>query len=251
MFNWKTCVCLLIGVVASERSVAFENEFREASVTIVDSTTLMVDGFIGLQTAEKMKNLLNPKMRRLIVRSEGGVTKTALLMAELIQDNHLDVTVRDYCVSSCANYLFVAGNKKVVERNSFVAWHGGHSHTPFTADIADAKALSAQLELLRREQRLYTRAGVSLDLIVYSGIVTTGLATTRTETVNVMGKSITRASADREYTDWVPTPTTLRNRLGMRGIVSYWHPGSANKARLVALSHGFKISPYVGEKWLS
>jgi hypothetical protein len=46
-------------------------------------------------------------------------------MAEVIRARKLRVVVDGACVSSCANYLFVAGLRQEVRPNSVVLWHGG------------------------------------------------------------------------------------------------------------------------------
>jgi len=45
--------------------------------------------------------------------------------------NGLDVRVRFFCMSACANYVFVAANIKVIEPGALVVWHGSAEQKDF------------------------------------------------------------------------------------------------------------------------
>ncbi|MBK8188374.1 MAG: hypothetical protein IPK77_14590 [Cellvibrio sp.] len=62
---------------------------------------------------------------KIIVNSYGGSVDHAIDMANLIYEHKLDVEIDKYCGSSCANYIFPAGKRKFINRNSVIFWHGG------------------------------------------------------------------------------------------------------------------------------
>lgn len=161
---------------------------------------LRITGVITPNVAEKFTALLSKDIKTISISSEGGVTEAALDMAEEIQRRKLDIKVVDICISSCANYLFVAGAKREVLPHAVVAWHGGHSFKPFRPSLDSATRLAEKERLLLREQLLYARAGVSIELIVYSGLLTLG------QTIGGV--------AQREYSLWSPSADELR-RLGV------------------------------------
>lgn len=66
----------------------------------------------------------NVDIREFSIVSLGGDVKSAIRLANWIKLRNMDVRVRDVCFSACANYVFFAGNKKIIEDYAFVAWHG-------------------------------------------------------------------------------------------------------------------------------
>jgi len=61
----------------------------------------------------------------LIITSKGGETMAGIELGRWVFRNGLDVVVTEYCLSSCANYVFPAGNMKTLEPSAALAWHGG------------------------------------------------------------------------------------------------------------------------------
>lgn len=64
---------------------------------------------------------------RLVIRSLGGDAHAAIDLAEKLQRLDAEVTVVDYCVSSCANYFFAALRRRRVESGALILFHGGLS----------------------------------------------------------------------------------------------------------------------------
>lgn len=64
----------------------------------------------------------------LSINSEGGDVGAALEIGKLVQDQRLEVEVRNWCMSSCANYVFPSGTRKRIVEGAVVAWHGSPSH---------------------------------------------------------------------------------------------------------------------------
>lgn len=62
---------------------------------------------------------------RVILDSSGGAFFPAMAIGQLIHEHGLDVEVRKLCASACANYLFLAGKTKYLNRRSLLIYHGG------------------------------------------------------------------------------------------------------------------------------
>jgi len=92
------------------------------SAFMADGTACFI-GPITRQSADEFLSLPIPDGAWLVVWSGGGDVASALDMAERILDRHLPVVVSRLCLSSCANYLFVAGAAKVVMPESVVHGH--------------------------------------------------------------------------------------------------------------------------------
>jgi hypothetical protein len=172
----------------------------DGRVELVGVSEIRISGIITPKVADEFAKLLTDEVNLLSISSEGGVTEAAIDIAEIIQRRNISVKVIDICLSSCANYLFVAGFNREVIIGAVVGWHGGHSFKPFRSATDSGGRLAEKEKLLLREQLLYARAKVSIDLIVYSGIVTLG---------EQVGSDVRR-----EYSLWSPSAEELR-RLGV------------------------------------
>ena len=75
--------------------------------------------------AYKLYEESNVKPLRLIISSPGGTVDYGIQLGEWILSKQLDVEIGDYCISSCANYVFTAGKNKILRKNSLLGWHGG------------------------------------------------------------------------------------------------------------------------------
>jgi hypothetical protein len=102
-----------------------------------------------------------------IMRSGGGDVDVAIDIAEHLLSNNSDFVVWDYCLSSCANYVFMAGEKKYIPEGSFVGWHGG----PIGRDAARNK--NEPEEVLRALDRTKERSdafmkAINIDKSIFS-----------------------------------------------------------------------------------
>ena len=66
----------------------------------------------------------HPDLTTIVVTSYGGEVLQWLKLADWVQQRGLDLVVQDFCLSSCANYLFTAARHKIIRPGSIVAWHG-------------------------------------------------------------------------------------------------------------------------------
>lgn len=60
----------------------------------------------------------------MVISSGGGEINAGMKMGYWVFDNQIDVVVNGMCMSSCANYIFPAGHRKIINNGSIVAWHG-------------------------------------------------------------------------------------------------------------------------------
>jgi len=81
------------------------------------------------------------KIRRLLITSSGGEVKAGIELGRWVFRQQLDVVVVDYCLSSCANYVFTAGVNKRISSGAVVAWHGNYHHLLHTGAWRDEIAL--------------------------------------------------------------------------------------------------------------
>jgi hypothetical protein len=91
-----------------------------------DQTVLCFDGPINSSQDMSDFHALKPN-GLLVMRSPGGYAHTAMILSNILRDKAATVVLHEYCLSACANHVFVATHKTYVKKNTIVAWHGGPS----------------------------------------------------------------------------------------------------------------------------
>lgn len=122
------------------------------------------------------------KPTTLNITSTGGDIQVGMELGEWLVEKKMHVKVEDYCMSSCANYIFPAGVNKYIGNKALVAYHGGaHSEsfisnnestlTSFLEDKRESvkKAMDEALRIHRektgkREAEFYKKIGVSKSI---------------------------------------------------------------------------------------
>lgn len=67
----------------------------------------------------------NQPITTFTITSYGGDVEASIDLGEFIFKHRLSVYIPELCLSSCANYLFTAGNKKIITNQTILGWHGG------------------------------------------------------------------------------------------------------------------------------
>lgn len=112
--------------------------------------------YLGEVTPEsfvKLKNKIDNNLfppQKIIIGSGGGNAYAGLAIGHLIREYQLDIEVLENCSSSCANYLFPAGRKKVLNKHSIVMYHGNtlqKSMVTFSRELENALGDPTKLPL--------------------------------------------------------------------------------------------------------
>lgn len=126
---------------------------------------------------------LNDKPTLLSIRSRGGDVSPGLVLGEWVHAHKLNVKVMEFCLSSCANYIFPAGVRKLVSSNAMIGFHGGLSSNDFTIGGSEKAAYDAMTAeekaafktklrqgwqpLLDRETAFFKTIGVRQEMTTY------------------------------------------------------------------------------------
>lgn len=191
--------------------------------------TIQLKGSIGREDYEAYLAVAAPGYARVVLKSGGGEPAVALRIAEDIARRDVTVEVAGPCLSSCANYLALAGRRLVVKQGGVLGWHGSLPSPVEGRARLEAEGLPAALvdtyaawltDFKARERAFYEKAGVdyrllqdSIDILAedkvapeagYSFDEVTG------------AYSVTRSAAM-----WIPTPDVLE-RYGVRTDGFQW-----------------------------
>src|SRR5687767_11700772 len=116
--NLKSCAlvcCLLLPLGSSAEPESIDMTL----VTKVRLSDCCIE-YQGLITSEANDGVYDlyqeasPKPTTVIIESHGGSAGAAMELGNWILDHKLDVRVDTYCYSSCANYVFLAGENKML-----------------------------------------------------------------------------------------------------------------------------------------
>lgn len=108
--------------------------------------SLFMTGDISAGDHEKLLNLMNHNIIESIkISSPGGAVDEAIVIGNTIFRNKYTVEVFGICASSCANYIFTAGNQRLIHPNALLIWHGSPS-TLCTHTLPDVENMDADPE---------------------------------------------------------------------------------------------------------
>jgi hypothetical protein len=117
--------------------------------------------YVGSLDADANKRLfalydsLEKKPAVLAIRSRGGDVVPGMELGSWVHAHKLDVRVMEFCLSSCANYVFTAGAHKIVSNLATIGFHGGLSSMEFTVGGSDKAKYDA---MNKEEQAAYIAA---------------------------------------------------------------------------------------------
>ena len=159
----------LFGIIFASSSICHAGEWTRTS-----STTITFHGVIEKGELSRFLAIYRSSDTTLIVDSTGGQMDAALEIGKTLLNNpNLTVVVRGICASSCANYLFLAGQTKVID-HGIVGFHGNwkamYESEKFRKEAATiqpgprAKLLAWHRQKVKEESEFLRRAGAAQEL---------------------------------------------------------------------------------------
>jgi hypothetical protein len=116
--------------------------------------------------------------RTLTITSGGGDVEAGMELGTWIFAKGLDVYIPRYCISSCANYVFTAGQRKILDDTALLIWHGGATQADLLSESSclppgscDEEEMRNHLadyltNLQRLESEFFAMIGVDQDITV-------------------------------------------------------------------------------------
>lgn len=150
---------------AEEGITICRDALEDGNGIMVIDQVLCLSGHTNATLWEDYQHVSGKAFDTAIVRSAGGDANVALDIAEDWLDRGLmRVIVWDYCMSSCANWLFLAAEEKIQSGDNVVTWHGG----PPRPDALTEAQRPYQASLARtyeRSEAFYSRIGVDSSIM--------------------------------------------------------------------------------------
>lgn len=105
--------------------------------------------FVGVITPAHIARLLEAvgaqPVDTLVVTSPGGDADAGLALAREVRARGWTVRVREFCASACANYVFPAARRRVIEPGALLLWHGAFSNLQLLEILERHRALRSRL----------------------------------------------------------------------------------------------------------
>ena len=99
---------------------------------IHDDETAEFDGKITEESVSTfLASVAHRHITMIVVDSGGGEPIAGIRLGEWIDRNSVSVQVEKVCFSSCANYVFPAGARKIIVAPGIVGWHGSAEQRNF------------------------------------------------------------------------------------------------------------------------
>lgn len=177
----------------------------------IDDETLEFEGTIKEGSYQEFMQKIDDKVKEIRLNSSGGIVQFGLKIGEEIYRRKIKVRVTGFCISSCANYLFLAGDKKIIE--GVVGFHGSSQ---------------AAIKKSKYCEKDATRRGCDFAILEHQFFKKIGIA----EAIFDLTQSREKGMADgRSYAYYAPSKATL-SKLGVSSI-----EGEQNAAYLEKMAH--------------
>lgn len=164
--------------------VAFSNASAEEQTQVnLKDNTVFYEGALSKEANQKLISLIdnNPhQIEWVSIKSKGGEVNRGMDLGEIIFNNNLGVEVTEYCLSSCANYVFSSAHKRRISNHAVIGFHGGVTGMeeateeylktlPESQQKAARDSFTAYMKTTTsREAEFFTKVGVS-QKITYLG----------------------------------------------------------------------------------
>ncbi len=133
-----------------------------------DGNQLHYEGLLDADSNELLYSLFKQatvKPDTLVISSGGGDVLLGLDVGNWIYDNNLSVVIEKACLSSCANYIFTAANRKGLNKNSIIFWHG--SSWQKNIDKLHRQGIEYFVALRKREIEFFKKIKVDHRITTY------------------------------------------------------------------------------------
>lgn len=116
------------------------------------------------------------KIEWLSITSEGGEINHGMDLGDIVHDYDLKLEVNDYCLSSCANYVFSAAKHHRISNHAVIGFHGGTTGmekeiTSFIKALPEKEQVSTKQNLEKymksaviREREFFEKIGVDQQI---------------------------------------------------------------------------------------
>lgn len=118
---------------------------KVSEINLIDEHTVEYIGKTSKDNAKQLEIILTKhsnEIDTLVVTSTGGEVFGGMRIGRLVHEFGLKVVVKQYCMSSCANYIVTASNDVIVSKGALLGWHGGSTQPIYSTFETEMSWLS-------------------------------------------------------------------------------------------------------------
>jgi hypothetical protein len=164
--------------------------------------------------------------------SPGGIVGAGIKLGRWVRRKNADVRVEFVCASACANYVFTAGRKKIIARDSVVMWHGGTQAWEITEVVDELRRQAAQA--MPPDPDPYAKIAVAKLRRYWSVAEQRDLETAYFKEIGFDGALVLLGAQPVHYdTEWWTATVGVMERYGIKDVeapVDYGTPAYLNKS---------------------
>lgn len=134
----KSITLLSLNFMLLNIPFSYANNASPPTVSINTQGELNFQGsitFTNYQTLVKLYQDAKIKPTTLFINSLGGDGLAGILLGEFIHQHALKLVITDYCMSSCANFVFTASPDITLEQNTLIVFHGSFNQVNLTEKL--------------------------------------------------------------------------------------------------------------------
>ncbi|WP_113907335.1 hypothetical protein [Aliidiomarina celeris] len=167
---------LIVGSTLAGCSNQQALEAESSTYVALEQDHFVIRGPIDMDATRKLTALFesNSSIRTLAISSDGGDPMAAMQLGYLLHRNQFTLEVEDYCLNSCANYVFTAAYERKLTADAIVAWSGGATEESWVQQwsfyiLPGIRHVVEQYldAFLRRETRYFDRINVDQQITAY------------------------------------------------------------------------------------
>ena len=163
-----------LSILSSLSCFAYSAEGK-TSVTL-SSDTIYYHGPLSEEANNKVNSLItkeSSKIKWFSITSTGGEVNKGMALGDIIFKHNLNVEVNEYCLSSCANYVFTSAQHHRISNYATIGFHGGATgmkkgieafleSLPENEQKAKKEALKSYAKkTITREKNFFNKIGVN------------------------------------------------------------------------------------------
>ena len=195
--------------------ISFSSMAEQETRVFSEGNTVYYHGAMDKAANARLFELVATKgdvIEWLSIESVGGEVNVGMDIGEFLVANHLNVRVDNFCLSSCANYVFPAGVQKIMSNDASIAFHGGVQALTDQMDTYIASLPAAEQKTVRIKVQAYVKAAIARENAFYKKLKVN-------KKINTLGlgQVYQHYTEKAEYRGWYYSPEALAT-LGVRNI---------------------------------
>lgn len=230
----KLVSCLFLGALFVAPS-----GFADDTKVFLQGNEIQYEGELSKAANENVFKIFEEsgeKVEWISIKSAGGEVNIGMDLGEFVFSNNLNIKVLDFCLSSCANYVFSSGKNKLIGKHAVIGFHGGVTGMEAAVEEFISSAPEGEREAVRQQFEGYIVKTTEREAFFFSKIEVE-------QSITTLGQSeeYSKVEGIEDYVGWYYSLEDL-SKLGVNNISVVNPPWSFKQ--LSEKSKFYKLEPF-------